>query len=153
MSIVVALAIAGILLTLAIPSLLDQVARGQIKAALPLADIARKPVDIAWASGFPLPVDNAAAGLPMSDKIVSNYVSALAVQEGAIHLTLGNKVNGALAGKVVTLRPAVVADAPIVPIAWVCGHAEAPAKMTLLGVDRTDVDVRLLPFECKAAGM
>jgi type IV pilus assembly protein PilA len=149
MSIVVALAIAGILLTIAIPSMLDQVARGQIKEALALASVARKPVDLAWVAGLPLPADNAAAGLPPADRIVSNYVSGVAVQDGAIHLTLGNRIHGALAGRIVTLRPAVVPDTHVVPIAWVCGHAAAPDKMTLQGADRTDVDVRLLPFECK----
>ena len=150
MSLVAALAIAGILLTMAIPSMLDQVARGQIKEALALASVARKPIDTAWTAGADLPADNATAGLPPADRIVSNFVSAVAVQDGAIHLTLGNKINGALAGKVVTMRPAVVPNTYQVPIAWVCGHASAPAKMTLQGADRTDVDVRLLPFECKA---
>lgn len=147
--VVVGLAIVGILLTLAIPSMLDQVTRGEIKAALPLADLARKPVEMAWLAGLPLPADNAAAGLPPATKIVSNYVSAVTVQNGAIHLTLGNKVHKAVAGRIVTLRPAVVADTPVVPVAWVCGHAGPPAQMTLLGEDHTDVDERLLPFECK----
>jgi len=75
---------------------------------------------------------------------------AVTVQNGAIHLTLGNKIHAALAGKIVSMRPAVVPGETLVPIAWVCGHASAPAPMTLLGADRTDVDVRLLPFECKA---
>jgi type IV pilus assembly protein PilA len=150
MSIVVALAIAGILLTIAIPSMLDQVSRGQIKEALTLAGVAKKPIDLAWSLGAPLPVDNASAGLPSADRIVSNYVSAVTVQNGAIHLTLGNKIHAALAGRIVSMRPAVVPGETLVPIAWVCGHATAPAPMTLLGADRTDVDVRLLPFECKA---
>ena len=150
MSIVVALAIAGVLLTIAIPSMLDQVARGQIKEALALASVARKPIDAAWSLGAALPADNASAGLPAADRIVSNTVSAVRVENGAIHLTLGNKISGALAGKVVSMRPAVVAGENAVPIAWVCGHASAPPPMTLMGADHTDVDVRLLPFECKA---
>jgi len=150
MSIVVALAIAGILLTIAIPSMLDQVARGQIKEALALASVARKPIDNAWSLGAPLPADNATAGLPAANRIVSNTVSAVTVENGAIHLTLGNKINGALAGKIVSMRPAVVAGENAVPIAWVCGRASPPTPMTLIGADHTDVDERLLPFECKA---
>ena len=38
-----------------------------------------------------------------------------------------------------SLRPAVVEDAPIVPIAWVCGNAEPPGKMTLEGQNLTDI--------------
>jgi hypothetical protein len=40
---------------------------------------------------------------------------------GAIDITFGNKANGNLKGKILTLRPAVVDDAPVVPITWVCG--------------------------------
>jgi type IV pilus assembly protein PilA len=67
-----------------------------------------------------------------------------------IHITFGNRVNGAIAGKILTLRPAVVDDAPIMPIAWARGYAEAPEKMTVKGENRTDIPERLLPFECRA---
>ena len=132
--------------------MLDQLSRGQIKEALALASVAKKPVDLAWSlRRCRCRRTTPSAGLPPADRIVSNYVSAVTLQNGAIHVTLGNKIHGALAGKVVTLRPAVVVGENVVPIAWVCGHATAPDKMTLQGADRTDVDVRLLPFECKAA--
>jgi type IV pilus assembly protein PilA len=38
----------------------------------------------------------------------------------------------------------------VVPIAWVCGFAEAPEKMTIMGQNRTDIDPMYLPFECRA---
>ena len=84
------------------------------------------------------------------DKIVNNYVSALAVQDGVIHLTFGNRASKSIAGKTLSLRPAIVEDAPMVPITWVCGFAEAPGKMTALGSDRTTVDPAYLPMECRA---
>ena len=73
------------------------------------------------------PADNAAAALPPPEKIVSNLVSAVALENGAIHITFGNRANGAIRGKVLTLRPAVVEDAPVVPVAWVCGARRCPA--------------------------
>ncbi len=57
---------------------------------------------------------------------MSNYVSSVAVESGAIHITFGNSVNGLIRGKTLSLRPAVVLDAPIVPVAWICGNAAAP---------------------------
>jgi type IV pilus assembly protein PilA len=150
MELAAVLAVMAILATLAIPSMLDRIVREQVKAALPLADIAKRPIGLAWSAGIGLPADNEAAGLPVADKIVSNYISSLKVQDGAIHLTFGNQANATLRGKVLTLRPAVVADAPVVPIAWICGNADVPGKMTVQGVDLTDVDARLLPFECKS---
>lgn len=143
-------AVLAILATLALPSLQGRIVRAQIVEAARLADIAKPPVAAAWAASQPLPADNAAAGLPVPALIVSNLVSALAVENGAIHLTFGNQANGAIRGKVLTLRPGVVPGAPVVPVAWVCGHAAPPAQMTALGVDRTDVRADRLPLNCQA---
>jgi type IV pilus assembly protein PilA len=143
-------AVIAILALLAVPPYLDHIVRDQIKTALPLADIARQPIAASWSSKQAFPADNAEAGLPDAEQIVSNYVSSLAVGEGAIHLTFGNRANKAIVGKVLSLRPAVVKDAPIVPVAWVCGTAEAPEKMTVAGENRTSIPDGLLPLECRA---
>ena len=144
------LAIITILALLAVPSFQDQIIRDQINTALPLADIAKQPVALAWAVAQAFPPDNAGAGLPAADKIVSNQVSAVLVQNGALHITFGNRANGLIMGKVLTLRPAVVDDAPIVPVAWVCGYAEPPAKMTVKGENKTNIPASFLPFNCRA---
>lgn len=143
------LAVITILAMMAIPSYLDKVVRAQIDAALPLADVAKGPVATYWAATQTLPPNNEAAALPAADKVVNNYVSSVAVTDGAIHLTLGNRASKAVAGKILTLRPAVVEDAPIVPITWVCGFAEPPEKMTVMGQNQTSVDPTYLPIECR----
>ena len=147
--IMVAVAIVGILAALAIPGLQGGIVRDQVVAALPLADIAKKPVALSWATLQALPVDNAGAGLPAPDKIVNNYISAVAVEDGAIQITFGNNVSGVIAGKILTLRPAVVEDAPVVPVAWVCGYAPVPGNMTALGQNRTSVPTGYLPVGCR----
>ena len=106
------LAVITILAMMAIPSYLDKVVRAQIDAALPLADVAKGPVATYWAATQTLPTNNEAAALPAADKVVNNYVSSVTVTDGAIHLTLGNRASKAVAGKILTLRPAVVEDAP-----------------------------------------
>ena len=146
----VVVGIIAILALLAIPTYQDKFIRDQIAEALPLADIAKPPVALSWAMLQSFPADNATAGLPVADKIVSNYVSSVAIQDGAIHITFGNKANGTIRGKVLTLRPAVVADAPIVPVTWVCGYATAPEKMTIKGENKTNVPPGLLPIRCRA---
>jgi type IV pilus assembly protein PilA len=98
-----------------------------------------------------MPVDNAAAGLPPPTSIVSNVVSSVAVESGAIQVTFGNRANAALRGKILSFRPGVVEAAPIVPITWVCGHAAPPAPMIARGLDKTDVPDRYLPISCRAA--
>lgn len=146
----VVVAVVAILALLAIPSFVDVQVRDQINEALPLADIAKKPIAQAWSATQAFPRDNAGAGLPVADKVVSNLVSGLAVQDGAIHITFGNRAHGQLRGQVLTLRPAVVDDAPVVPVAWVCGFAPAPEKMTVHGENLTNVPPRHLPAKCRA---
>lgn len=146
----VVVAIVAILALMAAPSFQYQIVRDQINTALPLADIAKTPIAASWALAQTLPADNAGAGLPAADKIVSNYISSIRVQDGAIHVTFGNRANGIINDKIITLRPAVVEDAPIVPVAWVCGAAEVPGKMTVKGENKTDVPTAYLPLSCRA---
>lgn len=47
----------------------------------------------------------------------------------------------------------MVEDAPIVPVTWVCGFAEAPGKMTVKGENKTNVQASYLPFMCRARGI
>jgi type IV pilus assembly protein PilA len=128
---------------------MDRIIRQQIEAALPLADIAKKPISDVWTMTKSMPPDNESAGLPVPEKIVNNFISALTVKDGAIHLTFGNRANKQINGKVLTLRPAVVTDAPIVPVTWVCGNAMAPNQMTIMGENSTNVPDAYLPFSCR----
>jgi type IV pilus assembly protein PilA len=149
LELMVVVGVVAILALMALPSYQDKIVRDQIAEALPLADIAKAPVAAAWAATQSFPADNAAAALPPADKIVNNFVSAVAVQNGAIHITFGNRVNNQIKGKVLTLRPAVVEDAPVVPVTWVCGAAPAPDKMTVKGENRTSIPAGFLPFRCR----
>ncbi len=145
------MAVIAILATLALPSYLDKLVRDQVVEALPLADIAKPSIASAWAGMQTFPADNAAAELPAPDKIVNYVVGSVAVRAGAIDITFGNRANSVLKGKILTLRPAVVDDAPIVPITWVCGYAAAPDKMTVKGTSNTSVAARYLPLRCRAS--
>jgi type IV pilus assembly protein PilA len=147
----VVVGIIAILALMMIPGYQDKLIRDQIFEALPLADIAKAPVAASWAIVQSFPADNAAAGLPVADKIVNNFISAVTIQAGAIHITFGNRANGNIRGKVLSLRPAIVDDAPIVPVTWVCGYAAAPAKMSVKGENKTNIPANFLPFICRAA--
>jgi type IV pilus assembly protein PilA len=145
-------AVIAILATIALPGIQDRIVRAQIVEAMALADIAKPPIAAFWLLTHAMPADNAAAGLPVAEKIVGNLVTSVSVADGAISVTFGNRANGSIRGKVLTLRPAVVEDTPVVPVAWVCGHAGAVEKMTAKGVDKTDVPDRYLPLNCRAGG-
>ena len=145
----VVVGIVAMLALMTIPSLVEKTIRDQVGEALPIADVAKPPIALSWAAAQAMPANNAAAGLPAADKIVGNYVSSMTIDDGAIDIVFGNRVNGSLKGKVLTIRPAVVADSPVVPIAWVCGNATVPGKMTVKGVNRTDVPLLYLPLSCR----
>ena len=147
----VVIGIVAILVLMMIPGYQDRLIRAQIAEALPLAEIAKTPIAASWAAVQKLPTDNASAGLPAADKIVNNFISSVTVQDGAINIAFGNRVNGVIRGKLLTLRPAIVDDAPIVPVTWVCGYSAAPNKMTVKGENKTDIPMNYLPFLCRSA--
>jgi type IV pilus assembly protein PilA len=147
----VVVAIVAVLALLAAPNFSDRLVRDQVVEAARLIEFAKPPIQVAWTKFATLPVDNAAAGLPPPTSIVSNVVSSVAIESGAIQVTFGNQANGALRGKVLSFRPGVVEASPIVPIAWICGHASPPVPMTARGLDKTDVPDRYLPLNCRAA--
>jgi type IV pilus assembly protein PilA len=151
MEMMVVIAIIGILALIAAPGYMDQMIRKQIVEAVPLADIAKTRIAAAWAVAQSIPRDNADAGLPAADKIVNNFISSVSVRDGAIHIVFGNSVNAAIKGKTLSIRAAVVEDAPIVPVAWVCGNAAGPGKMTIKGENRTNIPAGYLPVNCRGA--
>jgi type IV pilus assembly protein PilA len=64
-------------------------------------------------------------------------------------MTFGNKAHPKIKGKILSFRPAVIEESQIVPVAWVCGNAKAPGKMTLKGENKTNVADEYLPHLCK----
>ena len=145
------LAVFAILLGLAIPSMQDAVLKKQVKEGLALADLARQAVQAAWTGTGEMPADNEAAAIPPRDKIIGNLVQDVNVDEGAVTLTYGNNASKALHGKQLTIRPAVVADQPQVPISWICHDLPVPKGMEVRGRDETDIPSRHLPIECRGA--
>lgn len=145
----VVVVILGILASITIPSMLDRIIKEQIVTALPLADIAKAPVAFAWAAEKKLLANNEEGGLPSPDKVVNNFIQSVQIEDGAIHMTFGNKAHKNIKDKILTLRPAVIEEAQIVPVAWVCGNAAAPNKMTLHGTNRTNVPADFLPGGCR----
>ncbi len=151
MEAMVAVAIIAVLAAMALPSYIFKITREQIEKSLPLAaETAQPAISMMWKLEKKFPENNQAAGLPEPDKIVNNYVKSVAIEEGAIHLTFGNRANDRIKNKVLTLRPAVIEDSQIVPVTWVCAEAEPPEKMKVHGANRTTIDKQYLPLMCRA---
>lgn len=150
--VVVVLAVVAILATLAIPSFQGPYVRQQVVDSAALINVAKTAVSGKWSASGTLPADNAEAALPPADKLVGSYVTSVTVEAGALHVVFGNQVNGVIKGKTLSFRPAVVDSALVVPIAWVCGHAATPEQMSVKGTNRTDIEPKYLPLNCRAAG-
>ncbi|HEX5682836.1 MAG TPA: pilin [Ideonella sp.] len=152
--VMVALSIVAILAMIAVPSIQDRIVREQVVEAAKLADdVVKGPIATYWRVNNEMPADNDEADVPAAAKIVGNFVSAVTVEDGAIHITFGNNANGAIKGRTLTLRPAVVPDTPKVPPAWVCAAGgKVPDKMEVQGRDRTDIENRYLPVNCRRPG-
>lgn len=145
----IVIAIVGLMATMAVPSYQGRVIRAQIKEGLGLAKFPQDEVQAYYFTHKKLPQDNQAAGLPPADKIVGNFVSHMQVVDGTVHMTFGNNANRNLAGRTLSIRPAVVAGYSKVPLAWVCGSANVPSQMSTTGENRTDLPSELLPLDCR----
>jgi type IV pilus assembly protein PilA len=152
LELMIVIGIIVILALIALPGVPDKFVRDQIVDAVKLADIAKLPVALTWATTATMPVDNAAAGLPPAGSIVNNYISSVSVESGAIQVTFGNSANANIRGKILSFRPAVIEASQIVPVAWVCGNAAPPVPMTVRGLNKTDVALKYLPINCRSSG-
>jgi len=147
----IVISIITILTTMAVPSFQDRVIRTQVSEGLALADFVKQSIAAQYTKTHRMPKDNASAGLPPADRIIGNYVSNIAVHEGSVDITFGNQANRYLVGKKLSLRPAVVENFPVVPIAWVCGMAGVPEKMKVMGGNETNLPLPHLPLDCRPA--
>jgi type IV pilus assembly protein PilA len=145
----IVIAMIGILTTMALPSFQDQIIRSQVEEAIALSNFVRQDVEVFYRTKKRLPRNNEEAGLPPGEKIVGNYVTSVSVDGGRIDIQLGGRINKNAADKVLSIRPAIVSEAPKVPIAWVYGYASKPQGMTLVGENRTTIPARFLPVNCR----
>jgi len=145
----IVIAIIAILSTMALPSYQDRTIRAQVAQAITTAEVAKRDVEDYYRAKGALPKSNDQVGLPKPDKFVGNYIESLTVNNGAIEIVLGNRVNKNVAGKTLVLRPAVVSDSAKVPIAWVCGTASVPKGMTVAAKNTSTLMARHMPVECR----
>lgn len=145
----VVVAIIGILASIAMPIYKDYIQRSELTEAMSISAGLRSKIVSQYEEQMDFPADNDAAGAPAPNLLIGNRVTGVQIEDGAIHVTLGNKASVALQGKVLSYRPAVVTGSPTSPMTWLCGYDEPVPGMEAVGENRTDVDARLLPASCR----
>lgn len=145
----VVLSIIAILVTLAIPNTRGRLARPQIEESLALVTDYQQQVVAYYKVMGEFPADNDTIGMPAPDRIVGNYLAAVTLEQGALHLELGNKIGEGLAGQVVSLYPVYVQGSTNSPVSWVCGISAVPEGMTAAGDNLTTVEMAFLPTRCR----
>ena len=142
------LAIVAILALLAIPSKTAPITQTYIKQNMNLVDDYKGLIVSYYKLNLQFPPDNESIGLPEPEKIRGNYMTQVVIEDGAINIVMGNKINPALHGKILSLRPIYVDESPLSPVSWVCGYDTAPKGMLVSGENYTNVDSKYLPLGC-----
>jgi type IV pilus assembly protein PilA len=145
----IVVAIIGILASIAIPAYQDYTIRAQVVEAFSLASELKGAVQEFRKDRGRLPRNNREAGVPEADKLIGNYVTNIQVEDGALHITMGNHANTLIANHVITLQPIVVTGSPASPMSWRCGLRSIPAGMEGVGPNHTDIDNKFLPSSCR----
>jgi type IV pilus assembly protein PilA len=142
--------IIAIMASIAMPNYQDRIIRSQVQEALELCKTIKPAITEYYTARNKFPLDNAETNVPRPEYLIGNYVTGISLQEGAIHIKLGNKINAHVDGKVLTLRPAIVSANPSSPIAWLCGYSQPVEGMKAVGENRTNIPENYLPLECRA---
>jgi type IV pilus assembly protein PilA len=145
----IVIAMISIMTTMALPSFQDQIIRTQVQEAIALSEFVRSDVATFYKEKGRLPTSNAEAGLPPAERIVGNYVASVTVDGGRIDILLGGRINKNAAGKILSIRPAIIPESSKVPIAWVYGYASTPKGMALVGENRSTITAQFLPVNCR----
>ncbi len=145
----IVVAIIGILASIALPTYQDYTTRAKMVEAITLASELKSGVIDYYREKDRFPVDNNEAGAPLPEHLIGHYVKSVTVEEGALHVEIGNKMPAVLDGKILILRPLIVTANPTSPVSWLCGGDTPPQGMTPIGQNKTNVPNQFLPASCR----
>ncbi|MFT3789788.1 MAG: pilin [Rudaea sp.] len=120
----IVIAIIAILAAIALPAYQDYLIRSQVSEGLVLADGAKTSVAEFEANNGTWPANNGSAGLATAASIQGNYVTSVDNVAGLITVTLGNKVNAAVATDTIQLSAYTTTGS----VKWTCKKATTPEK-------------------------
>lgn len=124
-SLLVTVAVIGILAAIAIPAYQDYTIRGQVSEGLNLAAGTKAAVAEFVQERREWPLDNASVGLAPASDISGQYVSAVRIEEGVVVISYGNNAHASIQGHSLMLVP----DASVPPnVSWECYSSDIANK-------------------------
>ncbi len=145
----IVVAIIAILALMAIPKADPTIARRQVTESMELIEDYKKLVAYYHKNTLVFLKNNQEAGIPEPEKLLGNYVDRIELKEGAFHIRFGNKAHPSLKEKILSIQPIAVKDSPQSPISWLCGKGAVPEGMQAVGENRTNVELKDLPINCR----
>ncbi len=145
----VVVAIIAIMATLSVPLYTNKIIAAQMSEAFGMLDEIKPGIKSYYRAYGNFPEDNTEVGLPKPEFLIGNYVKTITIEKGSIHILFGNKVHSDIKDKILSIRPQTVIGSPMSPISWACGNAEPPEGMSINSPNKTDIDLRYLPFNCR----
>lgn len=142
-------AMIGILAAVAIPAYQDYVLKSRLAETLTLAEPIKKAISDYYDRWGAFPENNRQAALSAPESFMGNYVQAITIAQGVIHISMRKSKKLANAsGKALSLRPAFNPTYPTGPIAWVCEGGPVPEGLQVVGEitnANSVIDEKVLP--------
>ena len=141
-------AIIGILAAIAIPAYQDYVTRSKLTEAFVMVSEIKSTVNEYYKATGGMPVDNQQAGLAESGAYRGNYVLGVEVENGSIHVELDSQALS-VKGKWFSLRPQTNEQVVTMDIIWACNKSGRIDQLAIHGNNRTDIQDKFLPSQCR----
>ena len=152
----IVVAIAGILASLAISAYETYTVRAQVAEGISLAANAKTPIVDAFVVRGEAPADRLEAGMsPNATDTQGTYVASVEIVDGRLDLTFGNRAHAAITGQVLSLTPYETVSLDIV---WICGAQTPGVGLNPMGftgggnqsaLRSTTIEPRYLPATCR----
>lgn len=141
-------AIIGILAAIALPAYNAYLIRSKLAEAFVMTSEVKSTVNEYYKATGRLPIDNKQAGLAPSQAYRGNYILAIEVKNGSIHVELDSQ-ELQLTGKWFSLLPQTNESLATMDIIWACNGGGIIDGLKLHGENRTDIDIGHLPSACR----
>ena len=141
--------IIGILAAVALPAYQDYTIRAKIGELLIATSEMRSSVNEFYQATGRFPNNNVVAGLAQPKAYRGRYFDSALVENGAIHIHLGQNVGYDMQGQYLSFRP-IRTELALQNVRWLCGYAAEDPELSLAaGEDKTDIERRFLPSVCR----